>query len=92
MTLADLACYSELGQLLPAYHNLWDFGPTPNVQNWCSRMSTVPYHDDVMLANKLLGNGAALYQSGESFPVESMVLANKEGIKRFSSLVDKMSA
>jgi glutathione S-transferase len=41
MTLADLACYSELGQLLPQYHNLWDFSTTPNLQNWFSRMAQV---------------------------------------------------
>ena len=28
----DLACYSELGQLLPQYHNLWDFSALPNLQ------------------------------------------------------------
>lgn len=92
MTLADLACYSELGQLLPAYQNLWDFGPTANVQKWCSRMAAVPYHDDVMLANKLLGDASALHCRGDPFPVDSVVLANKEGIKRFASLVEDMSA
>lgn len=78
MTLADLACYAELGQLLPQYHNLWDFGPNPNVQKWCSRMAAVPYHEDVMLSSKLLGDGSALLASGQPFAKEMMVMANKE--------------
>ena len=78
MSLADLACYSELGQLLPQYQNLWDFRETPNVQKWCSRMAAVPYHEDVMLSNKLLGDGSALLASGQPFAKETMVMANKE--------------
>ena len=41
LTLADLACYSELGQLLPQFHNLWDFNDYPRLQDWFSRMAQV---------------------------------------------------
>lgn len=41
MRAPDLACYSELGQLLPQYHNLWDFSALPNLQAWLDRMSEV---------------------------------------------------
>jgi len=90
VTLADLACYSELAQLLPQFQNLWDFGATPNVRQWCSRMSQVPYHDDVMLCNTLLGDGSSLLANGQPFPLESMIAANKEAMKRLAVLTEEM--
>ena len=38
----------------------------------------VPHHDDVMLCNKLLGDGSELLAKGESFPVEAIIASNKE--------------
>jgi glutathione S-transferase len=90
LTLADLACYSELGQLLPQFHNLWDFSSTPNLQTWLARMAQVPHHDDVMLCNKILGDASSLLSKRETFSVESMVTANKAAIKRFAALSEEM--
>ena len=77
-------------QLLPQYHNLWDFSSTPNLQTWLARMAQVPYHDDVMLCNKILGDASSLLGKRETFSVESMVNANKAAIKRFAALSEEM--
>lgn len=41
VTLADIAAYSELGQLLPRYANLHDFSGSKNVSAWMERMQGI---------------------------------------------------
>ena len=82
--------HTHTHQLLPQYHNLWDFSSTPNLQTWLARMAQVPYHDDVMLCNKILGDASSLLGKRETFSVESMVNANKAAIKRFAALSEEM--
>ena len=53
-------------------------------------MAQVPYHDDVMLCNKILGDASSLLGKRETFSVESMVNANKAAIKRFAALSEEM--
>jgi len=53
-SIADLVCYSELGQLQIA--NLFDFGDYPGTLRWLSRMSEVPYHDTIHAYNIALGD------------------------------------
>ncbi len=56
LTLADFAAYVEIGQLQPAYTNLYDFAPFPNVQRWLDEMKKVRGHDDVHVVLNALGD------------------------------------
>eukprot|EP01006_Ploeotia_vitrea_P026582 TRINITY_DN59552_c0_g2_i1.p1 TRINITY_DN59552_c0_g2~~TRINITY_DN59552_c0_g2_i1.p1 ORF type:complete len:238 (-),score=20.98 TRINITY_DN59552_c0_g2_i1:217-897(-) len=47
VTLADIACYCEVDQLLPEYFDLVDMSPYPNVLRWARDMRNVPGHDQV---------------------------------------------
>ena len=53
-------------------------------------MAQVPYHDDVMLCNKILGDASNMLIKRETFSVETMVNANKAAIKRFAALSEEM--
>jgi glutathione S-transferase len=53
-TIADIACYGELGQL--RWANLFDYAPYPNVQRWLAAMEEVPFHDAVHRYNTELGD------------------------------------
>ena len=46
-TVADLACYCELGQFGPDYGNVYDFSRFPNVARWMTDMKDVPFHDEM---------------------------------------------
>lgn len=56
VTLADFAAYVEIGQLQPAFTNLCDFAPFPNVRRWLDDMKQVRGHDDVHVVLGELGD------------------------------------
>ena len=41
-TLADFACYAELGQCQEKYCGLWDFEPYPQIRRWMAAMEALP--------------------------------------------------
>ncbi|MEQ9451686.1 MAG: glutathione S-transferase family protein [Pseudomonadales bacterium] len=53
-TIADLACYEELGQLVSA--ELFDFSVHPQVVDWMQRMAKLPGHEVVHRYNQKLGD------------------------------------
>ena len=53
-TIADIACYEELGQL--PWANLLDLSAHPAVYRWTQRMCDLPEHDAVHLYNTTLGD------------------------------------
>jgi glutathione S-transferase len=53
-TVADLICYSEIGQF--QFANLFDFSPYPKLTRWLAAMQDVPYHDVVHAYNIELGD------------------------------------
>ena len=79
-SIADIACYSELGPVSAKYGCLLDFAEFPNVQKWLERMSQVDCHDDVMLPNSIIGD----LTNGVQPKVLSA--ANKEAIARWIAL------
>lgn len=54
VSIADLACYEELGQLKTA--GLMNFDDRPNVIRWMARMQTLPHHDALHRYNDSLGD------------------------------------
>ncbi|MCH2171703.1 glutathione S-transferase family protein [Myxococcota bacterium] len=74
-TIADLSCYSELGQLQSEYTNVYDFTPFPSVSAWLERMHNVPAHDDVHTVLAELGD-----ISQEAPSMERIVGANKSAL------------
>jgi glutathione S-transferase len=54
LSIADLVCYSELGQL--TFANLFDFKDFPKTRRWLKIMSEVPHHDTVHAYNITLGD------------------------------------
>ena len=64
-TLADVACYEELGQLDLA--NLFDFSEYPVTQGWISRMRDLPYHDELHRFNLELGDISTTPNTMERF-------------------------
>lgn len=53
-TLADLICYSEIGQF--TFADLFDFSPYPKLTRWLAAMREVPHHDAVNAYNIELGD------------------------------------
>lgn len=53
-TVADLVCYSEIGQF--QFANLFDFAEYPNLRRWLAAMRDVPYHDVANAYNIALGD------------------------------------
>eukprot|EP00747_Dinoflagellata_sp_TGD_P205808 gnl/TRDRNA2_/TRDRNA2_79544_c0_seq3.p1 gnl/TRDRNA2_/TRDRNA2_79544_c0~~gnl/TRDRNA2_/TRDRNA2_79544_c0_seq3.p1 ORF type:complete len:217 (+),score=14.19 gnl/TRDRNA2_/TRDRNA2_79544_c0_seq3:162-812(+) len=43
VTLSDLLCYGELGQLSAKFFDLHDFTPFPGLHRWMSRMEALPH-------------------------------------------------
>ncbi|QIB64969.1 glutathione S-transferase family protein [Kineobactrum salinum] len=54
VSIADLVCYSELGQL--TFANLFDFKDFPKTTRWLQAMSEVPHHEPVHAYNVALGD------------------------------------
>jgi glutathione S-transferase/autophagy-related protein 2 len=53
-TIADIACYGELGQL--RWATLFDYGTCPNLEKWLEAMGGIPFHDVVHRYNIELGD------------------------------------
>ncbi|KAJ1480703.1 glutathione S-transferase [Baffinella frigidus] len=83
LTLADIAAYSEIGQLAPRYLNLVDFTPYPNIRRWISVMEKVPYHDEVHAVCAALGD-MSTPELRPDFP--RLVEANKKGYQSIMSV------
>eukprot|EP00929_Paragymnodinium_shiwhaense_P083400 TRINITY_DN44428_c0_g1_i2.p1 TRINITY_DN44428_c0_g1~~TRINITY_DN44428_c0_g1_i2.p1 ORF type:complete len:258 (+),score=56.49 TRINITY_DN44428_c0_g1_i2:58-831(+) len=81
LTIADLSCYVELGQLLPGFTNLKDFADYPNVQRWLQDMAKVPCHDDVHVVLAELGD---ISQGPPS--KEAIKKANSAAVQRIQEL------
>jgi glutathione S-transferase len=64
-TVADLVCYSELGQFV--FANLFDFGPYPKTTRWLQEMVKVPHHDTIQAYNMHLGDIATTPNTIERF-------------------------
>ncbi len=54
VSVADLACYAELGQF--QFANLFDFEGYPRTKRWLDEMSAVPHHDTIHAYNIQLGD------------------------------------
>lgn len=76
LTLADFAAYVEIGQLQPAFTNLFDFEAFPNVQRWMEEMKRVDGHDVVHVVLAHLGD-----ISVEPPAMESIKNANKAALR-----------
>jgi len=76
LTLADFAAYVEIGQLQPAFTNVYDFGPFPNVRRWLEQMKQVEGHDDVHVVLAELGD-----ISVEPPTMETIRNANKKALR-----------
>ncbi|MCG8492043.1 MAG: glutathione S-transferase family protein [Sneathiellales bacterium] len=53
-SIADIACYDEIGQLETA--NLVDFSSRKNVSRWMEKMRDLPFHDPLHSYNSELGD------------------------------------
>ncbi len=53
-TIADIACYEELGQL--RFADLYDFEGFPKVQRWLDAMQELPFHEQAHRYNSTLGD------------------------------------
>ena len=65
-SLADIVCYSELGQF--RFANLFDFDGYPRTRRWLEAMSTVAHHDTIHAYNVELGDIATTPNSGPDGP------------------------
>ncbi len=70
-SIADLVCYSELGQLRMAH--LFDFTPYPRTLRWMDAMTGLPHHDVIHAYNIDLGDLAARPNTIERFQHASEV-------------------
>lgn len=84
LTLADFSCYSEFGQLSAKFGNLVDFAPYPRTQEWMQRMEELPFFEEVMAPNAIMGD-----LSG-GLPAEKLGEANKVAIKALKTAVSKL--
>jgi glutathione S-transferase len=64
-SVADLACYGELGQLPLA--SLFDFSPYPRLSDWLAAMGEVRFHDAIHVFNTTLGDIATKPNTMERF-------------------------
>ncbi|MEM9176980.1 MAG: glutathione S-transferase family protein [Myxococcota bacterium] len=87
VTIADLACYAELGQLQAGFTNVYDFAPFPNVSAWLARMHDVPAHDDIHTVLAELGD-----ISQEAPSMERIVGANKSALGVLKTRLAEFSA
>ena len=75
VTIADMACYVELGQLQKEFTNVYDFGGVPNVSRWLADMHDVPGHDDVHVVLAEMGD-----ISEEAPSMDRIKNANKQAL------------
>jgi glutathione S-transferase len=64
-SVADIVCYSELGQF--QFANLFDFDDYPRTRRWLNAMSDVSHHDTVHAYNVHLGDLVTTPNSIERF-------------------------
>lgn len=64
-SIADLACYEEIGQLEEA--NLFDLSEKKTMRAWVQRMKELPKHDEVHCFNSMLGDIKTKPNSMERF-------------------------
>ncbi len=57
VSLADLACYAEIGQF--TFANLFDFGDYPRARRWLAAMAEVPFFEPIHAFNVTLGDIAS---------------------------------
>lgn len=57
VSLADLACYAEIGQF--TFANLFEFGDYPRAQRWLAAMTEVPFFEPIHAFNSTLGDIAS---------------------------------
>ena len=57
VSLADLACYAEIGQF--TFANLFDFDDYPRAQRWLQAMTEVPFFEPIHAFNITLGDIAS---------------------------------
>ena len=69
VSVADLACYAEIGQL--QFAKLFDFKDYPRTQRWLGEMSRVPHHDTIHAYNLQLGDIATQPNTPERFTAAS---------------------
>lgn len=84
LTLADLACFMEFGQLNAKFGNIFNFEPYPKVKEWMVSMETVPYFVEANMANAIIGD------LNEGVKQETMAKANKEATAAILSVVSKL--
>lgn len=65
VSIADLVCYSELGQLM--FANLFDFKDFPRTTRWLQAMAEVPFHDTIHAYNIALGDIVAVPNTLDRF-------------------------
>ena len=65
VSVADLACYGELGQF--KFANLFDFSNYPKTERWLQEMAKVPHHDAIHVYNVTLGDIASQPNTLERF-------------------------
>jgi glutathione S-transferase len=65
VSIADLACYEEIGQLEEA--NLFDLSEHEAMRAWSVRMRDLPHHDAVHRYNSALGDIKTVHNSMERF-------------------------
>merc|ERR1712129_86027 len=83
LTLADLACCMEFGQLCPQFGNIFDFTPYPKVREWMTLMESVPFFSEVNMANTIIGD------LNNGVKQDTMVRANKEATAAIQSVLSK---
>jgi glutathione S-transferase len=69
VSLADLACYAEIGQL--QFAKLFDFTGFPRTRRWLEEMSKIPGHDPIHAYNTQLGDIATQPNTAERFAAAS---------------------
>lgn len=75
VTIADMACYAELGQLQSEFTNVYDFAAFPKVSRWLAAMHDVPGHDDVHIVLSEMGD-----ISQEAPSMDRIKMANKKAL------------
>lgn len=69
VSLADLACYGELGQF--TFAKLFDFRGYPRTERWLEAMTKVPHHDAIHAYNITLGDIATKPNTIDRFTAAS---------------------
>ena len=85
LTIADMAAYVEIGQLQPAFTNVYDFSGLDNVQRWLADMRQVEGHDVVHTVLAELGD-----ISEQAPSMELIKNANKAALKALQAALSDL--